>query len=103
SAPRLTATRSPSLHDALPILAGPAAEAAHRGPTVAGGAAAPVRGAVPGRGGGVHGRDGRPRGGERPGVGRPGHAGARRGRAVVRSEEHTSELQSRENLVCRPL
>src|SRR5690606_27877615 len=27
--------------------------------------------------------------------------GARLGKAVVRSEEHTSELQSRENLVCR--
>src|SRR5690606_39822761 len=26
-----------------------------------------------------------------------------RARAAVRSEEHTSELQSRENLVCRPL
>src|SRR5690606_39660356 len=31
----------------------------------------------------------------------PGHDGQRRGRG--RSEEHTSELQSRENLVCRLL
>src|SRR5690606_39350153 len=33
----------------------------------------------------------------------PGFQGAADGRAVVRSEEHTSELQSRENLVCRLL
>src|SRR5436309_5793465 len=36
---------------------------------------------------------------------RRGHAGSRpcAGRGVIRSEEHTSELQSRENLVCRLL
>src|SRR5690606_42126613 len=33
--------------------------------------------------------------------GAPGHQGAPLG--VIRSEEHTSELQSRENLVCRLL
>src|SRR5690606_41578022 len=31
------------------------------------------------------------------------HVNARHGRGVNRSEEHTSELQSRENLVCRLL
>src|SRR3712207_7476140 len=37
-------------------------------------------------------------GGSRPGAGRPGRPPARR-----RSEEHTSELQSRQYLVCRLL
>src|SRR5690606_42148294 len=45
---------------------------------------------------------------DRPDVGqfvqRPGHAAADGvARGVLRSEEHTSELQSRENLVCRLL
>src|SRR5690606_41846356 len=33
--------------------------------------------------------------------GRPALGGATRRRLLARSEEHTSELQSRENLVCR--
>src|SRR5690606_16590697 len=41
------------------------------------------------------------RGGLLPGGGR--RRGAGRGRRRHRSEEHTSELQSREKLVCRPL
>src|SRR5690606_41306093 len=59
----------------------------------------------------LHRDDGRlPRrraGGRPPGAGRGEVGGARRGparpppAAPVRSEEHTSELQSRENLVCR--
>src|SRR5690606_41085729 len=36
-------------------------------------------------------------------AGRPGEIGMKDGFAAVRSEEHTSELQSRENLVCRLL
>src|SRR5436309_6442180 len=39
----------------------------------------------------------------RPRRGIPGHAGADRPPRISRSEEHTSELQSRENLVCRLL
>src|SRR2546427_6555104 len=35
--------------------------------------------------------------------GRPEHDGVRKGHAVGRSEEHTSELQSQSNLVCRLL
>src|SRR5690606_41981713 len=44
--------------------------------------------------------------GDAPGLGRLGDAGQQGQcllRALVRSEEHTSELQSRENLVCRLL
>src|SRR5690606_41606374 len=65
-----------SLHDALPISLGDARPAARR---------------VRARGG-------------RHGLHRCALAGGRRGpRAAARSEEHTSELQSRENLVCRLL
>src|SRR5690606_42079775 len=39
----------------------------------------------------------------RAGHGRGGGEGAHRRRLAARSEEHTSELQSRENLVCRLL
>src|SRR5690606_41484410 len=56
--------------------------------------------AVP-RGFGEDRRHGAARGGEIAGGGRTG-IGTARGRAA-RSEEHTSELQSRENLVCRLL
>src|SRR5690606_41310981 len=50
----------------------------------------------------------RPRGAWRTVCTRGGNHGAsrvcrRRLRSLWRSEEHTSELQSRENLVCRPL
>src|SRR3712207_7905329 len=41
--------------------------------------------------------------GRRPARGRPGHDGAPRLRRLGRSEEHTSELQSRQYLVCRLL
>src|SRR5690606_41697169 len=66
----------------------------------AGGAAAPgaggrLRGAGAVVGGAAPGGRGR--------AGRPGVAGDARGRDGGRSEEHTSELQSRENLVCRLL
>src|SRR5206468_10802147 len=40
---------------------------------------------------------------QRPGRCRPGSAGARPCGAGTRSEEHTSELQSRSDLVCRLL
>src|SRR5690606_41828357 len=79
-------TYSRSLHDALPISA-----------------LDPLHGPHPddGRDAAVHLRrdlqDGqRPEGSDRRGH----HAGLHRG---LRSEEHTSELQSRENLVCRLL
>src|SRR5690606_25512368 len=39
----------------------------------------------------------------RSGTGTPAHRHRRRSPAAARSEEHTSELQSRENLVCRLL
>src|SRR5690606_41032480 len=86
----------PSLHDALPIYRAP-------GPLAA-------RGVPAGR----LQRD-RPQRLRRAGGGRPAAAAAHLGgtdphggglpllRLVVRSEEHTSELQSRENLVCRLL
>src|SRR5256885_11140480 len=50
----------------------------------------------------------RPGRGRRAGAARPGHAqalgrGDGRGRALARSEEHTSELQSPCNIVCRLL
>src|SRR3712207_7400843 len=38
-----------------------------------------------------------------PGAVRPGHAGGKGRLERVRSEEHTSELQSRQYLVCRLL
>src|SRR5690606_41850451 len=92
----LPATRSPeiytlSLHDALPIYLSP-------------------RGRGRPRGGG-HGRGRRPApGGVGVVFGSGADAGGRllggpvpAGRAPDRSEEHTSELQSRENLVCRLL
>src|SRR5690606_41311718 len=71
-----------SLHDALPIWPGHARRVPHGRADLAGG---PPRGL----------RDPR----------RPGRAAAPRpdGAARPRSEEHTSELQSRENLVCRLL
>src|SRR5690606_26896537 len=65
------------------------------------------RGVAPPRPGEGSSRGGRPRSGVFHGVGRPVRRGqlegARIGAAQARSEEHTSELQSRENLVCRLL
>src|SRR3712207_7892489 len=76
-----------SLHDALPISA--------RAPAGRG------RRAGLGVGAGDAGRDPRRRG---PGPQQPGAGFAGRRRAVLgRSEEHTSELQSRQYLVCRLL
>src|SRR3712207_8782336 len=72
-----------SLHDALPIF--------HRG--TAGGAAHRRR-----SGGAARRHHHR----TRRRLGAPA-AGADAGRPAVRSEEHTSELQSRQYLVCRPL
>src|SRR5690606_42008884 len=78
-----------SLHDALPIWR----RGAHRGGR---GPAAALR---CGQGLDQHGRGGTPPGHRRdhPPVRLPGAD------PVPRSEEHTSELQSRENLVCRLL
>src|SRR5690606_41301181 len=73
-----------SLHDALPILPRPGAGACRPG---AGGC--PCAAAA-----GLRRRD--------PGSATAGRAAAGR-RRHPRSEEHTSELQSRENLVCRLL
>src|SRR5207249_12310655 len=78
-----------SLHDALPICAprlGP--------PRRTGGWASRGRGRV-GGGGGRHGC--------RPPVHARRRGGGQRGTSRGRSEEHTSELQSRFDLVCRPL
>src|SRR5690606_41750264 len=82
-----------SLHDALPIWPGVLLPPR---PTTG-----PLRsadpGPEPGRGSGPR----RPSGSSRP---TPGGPSPRRLAAVpTRSEEHTSELQSRENLVCRLL
>src|SRR5690606_40949871 len=86
------------LHDALPILPAPVSVPAMKkassvratGPSPADG-----RDGDPGFAGPRHGRF-RP-----PGVAEHDFVGG--GQAAVRSEEHTSELQSRENLVCRLL
>src|SRR2546430_13071189 len=78
-----------SLHDALPISASPARRRVRRGPGPGAG------GTVFRRGGAACRRDAaRPL--------RPDARG-RRHRARQRSEEHTSELQSQSNLVCRLL
>src|SRR5690606_40916357 len=85
-----------SLHDALPIFpTGPPAKPrgfleapAGRGRRRCGGSRAPVR-------------PGPPRRSET--VGQPARPVHCRTRGWCRSEEHTSELQSRENLVCRLL
>src|SRR3712207_7214060 len=62
--------------------------------------ALPISGAVrPGAGRG----DGVRAPGDRGGPLRPGRDRVRRGDRVARSEEHTSELQSRQYLVCRLL
>src|SRR5690606_41566441 len=79
-----TAIYTLSLHDALPI----SRPGCGRCAPVAAVAHAPTRN---GRAGAVSGR------GPRAPWARPGRSGSRR------SEEHTSELQSRENLVCRLL
>src|SRR3712207_9532508 len=73
-----------SLHDALPISG---ARAADRVP--------PVRGRVRGERGGAGARS--------PGGPRARGADVQHGPSVSRSEEHTSELQSRQYLVCRLL
>src|SRR5207302_5947785 len=93
-------TPLPSLHDALPIC--PAAffvpDIAHRRRRIA---AVPSADTGRGRSGG--GANQRERGGPRLPRHRQPAAGAVRLRPPARSEEHTSELQSRENLVCRLL
>src|SRR5690606_41517382 len=86
-----------SLHDALPI---------SRSRAAGGCRAAPPRSAAPpGRAAGARRSAAQPAGRARPrppcGPARGGAASA--GPATARSEEHTSELQSRENLVCRLL
>src|SRR5690606_41761497 len=65
--------------------------------------ALPISGLGSGRAG--HQRSGCPaRADHCPAADRPGPAvSRRRGAVALRSEEHTSELQSREKLVCRPL
>src|SRR3712207_9373421 len=61
----------------------------------------PPPSAAPERGGGA-GRGAAPAAGPAAGrAGRAGRGGARGGDAAPRSEEHTSELQSRQYLVCR--
>src|SRR5690606_41580601 len=62
--------------------------------------AGPVAAAAVGVGGGGAGPADRADGGQRRD---PGPLGPAPGRPAQRSEEHTSELQSRENLVCRLL
>src|SRR5690606_40796844 len=95
-----TALYTLSLHDALPILARHRRRAALRRLLVEG-RDPPLRlRRQPGAVG--------PRPGDRPAHGvlhePPGlHGLLRRGALARRSEEHTSELQSRENLVCRLL
>src|SRR5690606_41689193 len=83
-----------SLHDALPIFLGNSRSAARGEHAVRGAQArAPGEGhAVPARAGGA-----------RRACRRDVHDDLRALVAVERSEEHTSELQSRENLVCRLL
>src|SRR5207237_8172392 len=84
-------TSTLSLHDALPIYARPRRRRPRRVPAGAGDRPAVAgRAAIP-----------RPALRARPGVGE-GRAAAR-GRRIARSEEHTSELQSHLNLVCRLL
>src|SRR5690606_40751098 len=87
--PPTTDTYARALHDALPISGGPAGTEPepHRGYPPAADAAGAAAGA--GR---------RDRGGAGPGGSDHPLSGDRQ-----RSEEHTSELQSRENLVCRLL
>src|SRR5690606_39529971 len=87
-----------SLHDALPIYPAPRRAAAHHRappgqPVRTGGGRAALAGLFP------PGVEEHPRGGA--GDGGPGGRGG--GPDGKRSEEHTSELQSRENLVCRLL
>src|SRR3712207_8239485 len=78
-----------SLHDALPISGGPAC---------------PGPGSAPGRRPGSPARRARRPGARTEGVGHSPAGGRRRhGRGSGRSEEHTSELQSRQYLVCRLL
>src|SRR5688500_19834288 len=91
STPTTTVISTLSLHDALPISQRPP-ERSRAQPR----ARALARAA--GRGGGGGRRRRRPW----SAAGR-GRRGARRRRAGVRSEEHTSELQSPCNLVCRLL
>src|SRR5690606_34710538 len=84
--------------------ADPAADPAV-GRRTAGGARSPARGQLPGTRRTLHARppDGRTRQGALRRRIRPGAAVRKRLRRDRRSEEHTSELQSRENLVCRLL
>src|SRR5690606_41981191 len=94
---------TPALHDALPIYTTHSQEAPNghenhaTDPPDEQSREGPRDGGRAGRGGRARGERGEGRqGGRRKGQGR---GAARQGR----SEEHTSELQSRENLVCRLL
>src|SRR5690606_41596564 len=91
-----------SLHDALPISV-PHRAAVPQGPRAPGAAARRGAAVVLSMSSGTcllgHVHGGRWFGGRA--WGGPEARGARRVRAPDRSEEHTSELQSRENLVCR--
>src|SRR5690606_39285234 len=81
-----------SLHDALPISAGALSAGQGRFPTDSTDGADGRGSSAPSRLTGPGPSLGRPAPDRRPRTGRP-----------PRSEEHTSELQSRENLVCRLL
>src|SRR5205809_5830199 len=87
--PGTTALSTLSLHDALPIFALGVEVVRSR-----------LRRAASRRHGERRDRDGRL--GE-VAIGRREHAASLDGREIVRSEEHTSELQSRLHLVCRLL
>src|SRR5207247_11095510 len=88
---------TPSLHDALPISAA-RGRAANRGGGGGGqSAAAPARGAR------ARGRSATRPDHVQPTAGAEAQAEARAAEARPRSEEHTSELQSRVDLVCRLL
>src|SRR3712207_7115619 len=78
-----------SLHDALPIL-----WTCPTGPSATGRPVATAAGDEPGAGGPA---------GRGRGAGQAGRGTAARHRPGARSEEHTSELQSRQYLVCRLL
>src|SRR5206468_5389397 len=100
--PSPTETYTLSLHDALPISRGDTPVAPRGGPTVVvRAAAAVVHGAATPRRPGIPAR--RRAAPHRPGGRGRAAGGDGRGGPPPRSEEHTSELQSRSDLVCRLL